>query len=311
MKIVVFTSSLLILFLLSGCGGDSRVDSTTTNLDKELRTKIDGFGLTGDPSLNRNIPSVSDAQAQLGMKLFYTKALSLDFDAACVSCHHPLLGGGDRLSFPIGSEAMDPNLLGPGRLHKNTGNSFFDGGPTVPRNAPTTFNAALFDVGMFWDNRVESKTGEVGANGGGAGNIVMPGKSDFERVESLVGNLPATQALFPITSAEEMRSFGHAELQDGNAVRAYLADRLSGANGNNDLSESARAVWLEAFREGFNAPEANASTLITIENIARAIGEYERSPLFINNPWKSYIEGNTDAISEQAKKGALLFYSGY
>ncbi len=312
MKIVMYSAVVLTLLILSGCGGDSRsISSATNSVDDKLRAKIDGFGLSGDPSKNRDIPAITDAKAQLGMKLFYTKALSLDFDAACVSCHHPLLGGGDKLSFPIGAEAMDPNLLGPGRLHKNTGNSLFDGGPTVPRNAPTTFNAALFDVGMFWDNRVESKTGEPGANGGSADDILMPGTSDFERIESLVGNLPATQALFPVTSAEEMRSFGHAELQSGDAVRHYLADRLSGANGNTDLSDAARAAWLEAFREGLNAPDANASTLITIENIASAIGEYERSQLFIDNPWKSYVEGNTDAISEEAKKGALLFYSGY
>ncbi len=310
MKMVVCASVFLAL-LLGGCGGDGRVDASGNSVDKKLREKIDGFGLTGDPSADRNIPSVDDAKVQLGMKLFYTKALSLDFDAACVSCHHPLLGGGDDLSFPIGAEAMDPNLLGPGRLHKNTGNSFFDGGPTVPRNAPTTFNAALFDVGMFWDNRVESKTGIAGANGGDADNILMPGQSDFERIDSLVGNLPSTQALFPITSAEEMRSFGHAELQNGDAVRHYLSDRLSGANGNEDLSERARNVWLEAFQKGFNTPDGNASTLITIENIASAIGEYERSQLFIDNPWKAYIEGDTDAISESAKQGALLFYSGY
>ena len=310
MKIVVCASVFLAL-LLGGCGGDGRVDASGNSVDKKLREKIDGFGLTGDPSADRNILSVDDAKVQLGMKLFYTKALSLDFDAACVSCHHPLLGGGDDLSFPIGAEAMDPNLLGPGRLHKNTGNSFFDGGPTVPRNAPTTFNAALFDVGMFWDNRVESKTGTFGANGGDADNILMPGQSDSERIDSLVGNLPSTQALFPITIAEEMRSFGHAELQNGDAVRHYLSDRLSGANGNEDLSERARNVWLEAFQKGFNTPDGNASTLITIENIASAIGEYERSQLFIDNPWKAYIEGDTDAISESAKQGALLFYSGY
>jgi len=310
-KIVGYSSVLLALVLFSGCGGESRIDNSTVTLDTELREKINGFGLSGDPSLNRMIPSIDDAKAQLGMKLFYTKALSLDFDAACVSCHHPLLGGGDDLSLPVGTEALDPNLLGPGRVHKDTGKSFFDGGPTVPRNAPSTYNAALFDVGMFWDNRVESKTGDIGANGGQSENILMPGSSDYDRVDSLVNNLPSTQALFPITSAEEMRSFEHAELQNGDTVRLYLTHRLSGEHGNNDLNQSQRDAWLYAFQEGLNAPDANASTLITIENIAEAIGAYERSQLFIDTPWKAYVEGNTGVISEEAKKGALLFYSGY
>ncbi|RUM65455.1 MAG: cytochrome-c peroxidase [Sulfurimonas sp.] len=310
MNTAVYGSALLALFILSGCGGESRTASDES-LDTKLREKISGFGVKGDPSLNRDIPSIEDAKTQLGKKLFYTKALSLDFDTACVSCHHPLLGGGDDLSFPIGSEAMDPNLLGPGRMHQDTGKSYFDGGPTVPRNAPSTFNAALFDVGMFWDNRVESKTGAAGANGGLATNILMPGHSDYERVESVVNNLPSTQALFPITSAEEMRAFGHADLSNGDAVRLYLAKRLSGADGNRDLSESEREAWLQAFRTGLNAPDANASELITIENIAEAIGEYERSQLFVNTPWKAYVEGDSTAISEKAKQGALLFYSGY
>ncbi len=309
--IIMYSVVGIFLLLLNGCGGSNRSAEVIESIDTQLRTKIDGFGLTGDPSRNRTVPSINDAKAQLGMKLFYTKALSLDFDAACVSCHHPLLGGGDNLSFPIGAEALEPDLLGPGRMHKDTGKSYFDGGPTVPRNAPTTFNAALFDVGMFWDNRVESKRGDIGANGGDADNILMPGQSDYERIDSVVNTLPATQALFPITSPEEMRSFGHAELRNKDAVRLYLAERLSGADGNHDLNQTQREAWLRAFQEGLNAPDANASTLITIENIADAIGEYERSQLFIETPWKAYIEGDNNAISEAAKKGALLFYSGY
>lgn len=33
-----------------------------------------------------------------------------------------------------------------------------------------------------------------------------------------------------------------------------------------------------------------------------------RSQVFINNPWKHYLEGDPNAISETAKQGALLFF---
>ncbi len=310
MKITLYSSALLSLLLLGGCG-NSRDSNSLQEVDKKLSAKIRDYQLSGDPSVGRDIPSIDDPKAQLGMKLFYTKALSLDYDTACVSCHHPLLGGGDDLSFPIGSEAIDPDLLGPGRLHDNTGNSFHDGGPTVPRNTPSTFNAALFDVALFWDNRVESKTGEEGVNGGEAGNILMPGLQDYERIDSIVNNLPSTQALFPIISPEEMRAFGYDELRSKEDVRAYLVARLSGANSNDDLSQTERDAWLAAFQESLNQPDANASTLITIENIAELIGEFERSQLFINNPWKAYIDGDNEAISDKAKEGALLFFSSY
>ena len=180
MKVISLGSGLLCLLLLGGCGistSNSNDDggsggSTTSVLDQQLRQLIQGHGLTGDPSQGRNIPSINSPKAQLGMKLFYSKALSLNFDSACVSCHHPLLGGGDNLSLPIGTEAVDPDLLGPGRRHKNTGVSTYDGGPTVPRNAPTTFNAALADVGQFWDNRIESITGAPGKNGSVGGMLI-------------------------------------------------------------------------------------------------------------------------------------------
>ena len=133
-------------------------------LDTELRQMVSDLGLTGDAAAGRALPSVSDPLAQLGMQLFFSKGLSGDLDAACVSCHHPQLGGGDALTLPIGVAAEVHDLLGPGRRHL-AGSEGFDGGPTVPRNSPTTFNLALWDKTLFWDGRIESLTGTAGTNG--------------------------------------------------------------------------------------------------------------------------------------------------
>ena len=43
--------------------------------------------------------------------------------------------------------------------------------------------------------------------------------------------------------------------------------------------------------------------------MSEAIADYERSQLFVNNPWKAYVEGDKQAISEQAKRGAKLFFT--
>ena len=317
MKVIGLGSGLLCLMLLGGCGiGTSNDDGSggsTSALDQQLRPLIQGHSLTGDPAAGRNILPIDSPKAQLGMKLFYTKALSLNFDSACVSCHHPLLGGGDNLSLPIGTEAVDPDLLGPGRRHKNTGVSTYDGGPTVPRNAPTTFNVALADVGQFWDNRIESITGTPKQNGS-VGGMLIPGATDHDRIvvgPGFAADLPSAQANFPIVSGEEMRAFGHGDLDNKSSIRGYLADRLSGANGNQDLTQDARDTWLAAFRQGLGQPNGSAAALITPVNIGDSIGTYERSQLFINNPWKAYVQGNTGAISEQAKQGAILFFSSY
>ena len=87
-------------------------------------------------------------------------------DTACVSCHHPALGGADRLSLSVGVAAEKPEVLEPGRTHSATG-FFYDGGPTVPGNSPSTFNIALWDRALFHDGRVESLSSARLANGTG------------------------------------------------------------------------------------------------------------------------------------------------
>jgi cytochrome c peroxidase len=234
------------------------------------------------------------------MKLFFTKGLGGDKDSACVSCHHPALGGGDNLSLPIGVAAEVHDLLGPGRRHSTSGTNF-DGGPTVPRNAPTTFNIALWDKVLFHDGRVECLSTSTQNCVGG--NIRTP-DSAFGATDTNAGaNLAVAQARFPVTSAEEMRGFVFESGNTNAAVRTHLQNRFNGT-----LAELSTNNWLTEFRTGFNNPTGTAATLITFANIVDAIGEYERSQIFVDNPWKDYVAGNKSAISEDAKKGALLFF---
>ena len=57
------------------------------------------------------------------------------------------------------------------------------------------------------------------------------------------------------------------------------------------------------------ASAAPAEQLITFDNIALAIGEYQRSQVFVNSPWRSYVRGDNDAIGDAAKRGAILFFT--
>lgn len=274
--------------LLSACNSNN--DTAGVN-DAALLSTVKAAGLSGDPTTGRTLPSINDPKVQLGKKLFFTRGLGGDNDSACVSCHHPSLGGGDNLSLPIGVGAETPDLLGPGRFHDSLAvGGKFDGGPTVPRNAPTTFNIAMWDQALFHDGRVESLGKTAGANGNDGQGIRTP-DSAFGTADPDAGNtLAAAQSRFPITSPEEMRGFTF-EAGNSNAVlRAALETKLS-------------ADWGAEFSVAFG------DTAVTHMRIAEAIGEYERSQVFVNSPWKAYVEGSNDAINEPAKRGAMLFFS--
>lgn len=281
-------TALLAPLVLGACA----VDETDTSALR-VRSVATVLGLTGDPTTRRDLPSITDPKAQLGMKLFFTKALGGDFDAACVSCHHPMLGGGDRLSLPIGVGADSPDLLGPGRTHPS-------GGPTVARNAPTTFNSGLWDQVMFHDGRVESLDKFIDANGdpGETGiGIVTPDSAEDENGNLLAdpnagSNLPTAQSRFQVASPEDMRGtvFPSAD-PTTDEVRSALEVRLADTNW----------TWSEEFTAVYGDPA------ITYGRIAEAIGEYERSQVFVNNAWKTFMEGDDTAISAAARRGALLF----
>lgn len=197
----------------------------------------------------------------------------------------------------IGVNAETPDLLGPGRFHDeikafNDNDSEWDGGPPVPRNAPTTFNIALWDQALFHDGRVESLGKTAGANGDDGLGISTP-DSGFGVADPDAGaTLTAAQSRFPITSPEEMRGFTFQAGNTNAELRTALEAKLTASG------------W------GPHFAMAYGDATITHLRIAEAIGEYERSQVFVNSPWKAYVEGDAAAISESAKRGAMLFFEG-
>ena len=117
--------------------------TTVASADQQLGNIIRQHGLTGNPARGLDLPEISSPKAQLGMKLFFSKTLSGNLDVACASCHHPFLGGGDNLSLPIGINSLDDNIIGPKRRHRDVRAML------VPRNAPTTFNIALWNLSLI------------------------------------------------------------------------------------------------------------------------------------------------------------------
>ncbi|RJG50458.1 cytochrome-c peroxidase [Motilimonas pumila] len=261
-----------------------------SELDQTLRLRLEAQGINQSPAAHISVVDINEPLAQLGKKLFYSKSLSGDLDTACASCHHPQLGGADALSLTVGVAAVAPEVLGTGRENATAL-------PEIGRNSPTVFNSALLDQGLFWDSRIARL-----ANGG----ISTP-DSGWQTLDPQAGNsLLAAQARFPVTATAEMRG-QHPGLGDDNpSNRQYLAARLSQqAPAAGDLTLN---LWLSAFQQGFES-SADAAELITFDNIALALAHFERSMIFVDSPWQRYIAGNLNAINEQQKQGALLFYS--
>lgn len=290
----ICSGRLMILSMVSSCllivsCSDSN-DPASNFDDAQLLSLVAAAGLTGDPTTGRTLPAVTDAKAKLGKKLFFSKGLGGDDDSACVTCHHPSLGGGDNLSLSIGVGSETPDLLGPGRFHDMTAEGY-DGGPPVPRNAPTTFNIALWDQALFHDGRVESIGKTAGMNGDDGSGIRTP-DSAFGSADPDAGStLTSAQARFPITSPEEMRGFIFQAGNTNAELRTALEVKLTNSG------------WGPHFAMAY--PDAT----VTHQRIAEAIGEFERSQVFVDSPWKAYVEGDKTAISESAKRGATLFFS--
>ncbi|HRQ64950.1 MAG TPA: cytochrome c peroxidase [Xanthomonadaceae bacterium] len=265
-------------------------------LDNQLRMLIAREGLTGDPSRGRELPGIDAPLAQLGKLLFFSKTLSAEFDVSCATCHHPALGGGDGLALSIGAGAVEPDVVGPGRR-------LADNSILVGRNANTIFNIGLYDASLFWDSRIESLGSEPGQNGAASG-IRTPDTTAGVADPQAGGNLVAAQARFPGVGPAEMLGTGFPGMSDAQ-IRAHLAARIGNYGSGAGLLPPSQ--WLERFQTAFDS-DAGPEQLITFDNIALAIGEYQRSAVFVESPWARYVRGDNAAISQSAKAGALFFF---
>lgn len=288
---------VLLAAVLAACGGgDEPVrDIPAASLDEALAAAVDPVALR--PAV-AGLPAADDPLAALGRALFFSRTLSGSGDVACASCHHPFLAGADGLSLPVGVQSDDPSLLGPGRrIYPNAALDAVAGdGPNVPRNSPTTFNIALYDRSLFHDGRLFVLDAVHQRNGEGQA-LRSPDSLQNLPDAAAVPNLAAAQARFPVTSLFEMRGYGEFLSENNATVRQRIEQRLQASGG-----------WLEAFRSAFGQPGANAPELVTFANAALALGEYQRSQVFVDSPWQAWLRGERARLGEEAKRGALLFF---
>ena len=259
--------------------------SSAAQLNAAVRALAGKFQLKGKAAFEPDWPAPDSATALLGRELFFSKALSGDQDVACVSCHHPLLAGGDGLSLAVGVAALEPARLGLGRRYDLASGGKRDPhaipGPNVPRNSLTIINAGLYQKNFFFDGRLQ-RMGAIG----------------MRTPESLRDNgrdLMAVQARFPVAAEDEMRGYRLLRYQAPDQVRDVLVERL-------------QVNWQGAFAKAFGDATPSAKS-VSYQRVEHALSDYQRSFVLLDNPWFAFLAGDTDVINASAKRGALLFYA--
>jgi cytochrome c peroxidase len=224
-------------------------------------------------------------QYRLGRALYYDPVLSGNLDVSCATCHHPLFSTTDNLSLPIG---VGGKGLGTGFLgipHRSLGVAT----EWIPRNSPEIYNRQQPEwTTSFWDGRVE-----LGPEGfrSPAGDKLPGGLT----------NQLAVQALFPITSRDEMRGhLGDSELgnipdQDLVQIWERVMNRLLSIPGYRDM-----------FQKAFPLQSGQRHSIV---DYANAIALYEEVAFTLDDsPFNSFLRGDDNAMSEVQKRGATLFF---
>ncbi len=257
-------------------------------------------------------PMPSEAKVALGEALFFDKEISGNRDTACSTCHHPLLHGGDGL----------PVSFGTGGRGLGTARAIGEDRQLIPRNAPEIFNRGAPEWRtMFWDGRVASQ-----------GTYVLESPAGGDLPLGLDSPL-AVQAMFPPTSRDEMRgrSGDMCETYKDETVVLSQGSELAGvwlgltarAENANEIAlledGAVTEIWHSLMGRLMAIPEyvqlfaaaypGTPEEELGFEHAANAIAAYEIAAFsFDDSPWDRYLFGERDALSAEAKQGALLFY---
>jgi cytochrome c peroxidase len=238
---------------------------------------------------------VAPEKVELGRLLFFDKILSGNRNIACATCHHPELSTSDGLALGLGE---GPQGLGPERQSGTTKATAVHG--RVPRNSPALFNLGAREFKrLFHDGRVETDP-----NSHYEGGFVTPAKW---KLPNGLENVLAAQAMFPVTSPDEMAGQkGENDIADARSL-----NNAAGPGGVWELlAERLQAIpeYVERFKAAFPDQVVEADD-ITYVLAANAIAAFEAQAFRADNsPFDQYLRGSVESMSPQALRGMELFY---
>ncbi|HTK53927.1 MAG TPA: cytochrome c peroxidase [Gemmatimonadaceae bacterium] len=251
--------------------------ASSNRLDAELRAYLVTLGYTGrvGSTLEARLGRRIDRQvAEVGRMLWFDPIGGLNDDNTCGGCHSPTNGFGDTQSIAIG---IDNNgVVGPDRT-----------GPRNQRRSPMVLNTAFYPT-LMWNSRFRALSGDPFDNRSGLQFPAPEGLTlSYER------HLLAAQAFIPPTERVEVAGFTFPGGNDD--IRNEVLRRLN-----------ATRNYRELFSRAF--PDVKAGSPITFDHVGRAIAEFEFTLVSADAPIDRYARGDRNAMSDQEKDGAVLFF---
>jgi cytochrome c peroxidase len=246
---------------------------------------------------------VTAEKTLLGKALFWDEQLSSTRMTACGTCHILNAGGSDPRSVIGNANSTHPGADGifgtnddvtgsPGVIRSGADGSYiadadFSLAPQVtPRRSMPAVNAG-YPRSLFWDGRALEAFRDPITN-----NVILP---RFAALES--------QALGPIESDVEM---GHEGI-DWSEVTDRLTESMPLAMASNIPTDLAQWIQGRSYPQLF--AEAFGDPAITPVRIAFALATYQRGLYTDQAPIDDFLNGNTNALTAQERRGFNLFNS--
>lgn len=275
--IAITACGLLLFTSRSQADDDTRSAANDDGLNQTLLATLQQFGFTGDieSTLTRRLGRpINEKLAGIGQALWFDTVTGLNDDNTCAGCHSPTNGFGDTQSIAIGIE--NNGIVGPDRA-----------GPRNMRRTPMAINTAFFP-NLMWNSRFVALSNDPFDNRAG---FQFPAPEGL--LLSAMPHLLAAQAFIPPTERTEVTGFAFPG--DNFAIRDEVLRRLNNIKGYRKL-----------FGKVF--PEVRNGGPITFEMFGMAIAEFEFTLTFANAPIDQFARGQKKALTEDEKKGALLFF---
>lgn len=218
---------------------------------------------------------LSSEKVYLGKMLFHETALAINANHAdgmgtysCASCHHSDAGFQSGKRQGIGDGGLGFGLLGEERVMHQSYSNEMV--DVQPIKSPTALNSAYQEV-MLWNGQF----GAVGMN---------------EGTES--------QWTIGTPKANNFLGFEGLEIQ---AIAGLTVHRMG-----MDEALVISLGYLEYFDSAFSQDPVGER--YTIKNTGLAIAAYERTLLANKAPFQEWLNGDLNAMSDNEKKGAVLFF---